>query len=144
MIDFHAESVSVIVLNDSDELLIIHSYRYPIDSIEWEIVAGRIEENESVEEAAFREVREETGYATRDHFKLYSYYPISGMSNKKIHIVACRAGDSSPEFDQNEVESFKWISFQEAREMIRNQEIKDGLSLISLLLLFSGIVDIPV
>jgi ADP-ribose pyrophosphatase len=144
IVDFHVDSVGVIVLNDADELLFIHSYRYATDSINWEIVAGRMESNESVEEAALREVVEETGCSTTNHFKLYSFQPINGISDKTMHIVVCRANGFSPEFDRNEVESFRWVSFQEAKEMIQRQEIRDGFSLVGLLLLFSGIVDIPV
>lgn len=55
------ESVSVVILNEKDEILMIQSKRYVTSRLEWEVPAGRIENNESPEDAARRECLEETG-----------------------------------------------------------------------------------
>ena len=54
-------------------------------------------------EAAAREVLEETGYATKEHTLIYSYYPMNGSANKLFHIVHCTAIEWRQDFDTNEV-----------------------------------------
>ena len=57
-----------------------------------------------------------------------------GMSNKVFHIVKCRAVRCSEDFDRNEVKAMKWCSIDEIQALIAEKEIKDGLSLMALLL----------
>jgi 8-oxo-dGTP pyrophosphatase MutT (NUDIX family) len=68
-----SESIKIILLNDADELLLMlvddpktmsigGEYKGPF----WNLVGGRIEENETVLEAAEREVYEETGIGKKD------------------------------------------------------------------------------
>ena len=44
-----------------DRILMVHQYRYPVDRYLYELPAGLIEQGETPEEAAIREIREETG-----------------------------------------------------------------------------------
>ena len=52
------------ILNKSSgpELLLQKQYRPPIDKVVIEVPAGLIDPNETVEECAVRELKEETGY----------------------------------------------------------------------------------
>ena len=47
--------------DDPSRILLIHQYRYPVGRYLYELPAGLIEEGETPEEAAIREIREETG-----------------------------------------------------------------------------------
>lgn len=134
VLDFEQEAAGAIVENENKEILLIQSYRYTMDTIEWEIPAGGIEKDESVIEAARRETLEETGYEVEDLEPIYTYNPMIGMSNKIFHIVKCRALRRSGEFDRNEVKAVKWCSMDEIVKMIEEKKIKDGLSLTALLL----------
>ena len=60
------ESVCVVIVNEKDEIMMIQSKRYVTSRLEWEIPAGRIESNESPENAAMRECLEETGCTLKD------------------------------------------------------------------------------
>jgi ADP-ribose pyrophosphatase len=134
ILDFEKEAVAVLVENVQGQILLIRAYRYPTDTVEWEVPSGSIEKGESVLEAGRREVHEESGYETTDHELMYTYYPQNGISNQVFHIVRSQAGEKIGDFDRNEVKEFKWASKQEIREMIREKLIKDGYSLTALLL----------
>jgi ADP-ribose pyrophosphatase len=134
LLDFEKEAVGVLVENEQEQILLVHAYRYTTDTIEWEIPAGTIEKGESILETARREVWEESGYETTNHELIYTYYPMSGISNKVFHIVRSRAAGKVGDFDRNEVREYKWVSKKEVQEMIRNKLIKHGLSLTALLL----------
>jgi ADP-ribose pyrophosphatase len=137
VIDYKKESVAVIIENENNDILLIQSYRYVTDSLEWEIPAGHIEEGESILEAASRESFEETGYEIEDHHMLYSYNPSNGSSSQVFHIVAAKAGkQKTVEFDRNEVKEIRWFSKEEVKDLIRDKELRDGYSLTALLLYF--------
>ncbi len=46
---------------NKDKVVIVRQYRYPIDDYVYELPAGLMEEGENMEEAAIRELHEETG-----------------------------------------------------------------------------------
>jgi ADP-ribose pyrophosphatase len=81
--------------------LIVIQYRPPLDSYTVEWPAGLIDEDESPEDAAVREFKEETGYDC----KVLSVSPVqaadSGMSNATMKMVMVevhlKEGDKEPE-----------------------------------------------
>ncbi len=55
--------VNVVALTERDEVVLIRQYRHGIGGVHWEIPAGSTDpEDTSMEEAARRELQEETGY----------------------------------------------------------------------------------
>ena len=134
VLEFDWPAVAALMENAQGQVLLVHVYRYTTDSIEWGVPAGRMEQDETVLQAAEREAREETGYETSGHELVYTYYPTNGISNKVFHIVRCRAGPKAGEFDRNEVQELRWASRAEISEMLRDGVVKDGLSLTALLL----------
>lgn len=127
------ESSCVVIINDREEILLIRSKRYITSRLEWEIPAGRMEENESPEEAARRECLEETGCILKDLTYLCCQNPANGMSDLKIHVFGARVESEGPEFDKNEVQEKKWIPKNEVLDMLRANEIQCGVSMLALL-----------
>lgn len=127
-VDFLYQGVGVIITDDQDRILLIRSYRYIVDSVDWEIPAGSFKD-EDVLAAAEREALEETGYRCRDFKKIYSYYPLTGISNSYFHIVRCRSVEKVADFDANEVHSIRWFTRDEAAALLREHAIRDGFSL---------------
>ena len=55
--------VNVVALTEKDEVVLIRQYRHGIGAVHYEIPAGTTDpEDKSLEEAARRELQEETGY----------------------------------------------------------------------------------
>ena len=136
-LDFEKEAVGVLVENEQGQILLVHAYRYTTDTIEWEIPTGGVEKDETILEAARREVWEESGYETVNHELIYTYYPQNGISNQVFHIARSQATRKTGDFDRNEIKEFKWVSEKEIQGMIKDKLIKDGFSLTALLLNFS-------
>jgi ADP-ribose pyrophosphatase len=134
VLDFDWPAVAALVENAEGEMLLVDAYRYTTDSVEWGVPAGRMEEGESIPQAAEREVREESGYETAGHELLYTYYPMNGISNKVFHIVRCKAVRKKGDFDENEVKEIRWVSRGKIEEMLAEKTVRDGLSLTALLL----------
>jgi ADP-ribose pyrophosphatase len=137
VIHFPRPSVCVVVENDREEILMVRAHRYVLGRSQWELPAGSFEKKESPLSAARREVEEESGYETSGHKRLYTFHPINGISDKIFHIVSCRAGKKTKDFDRNEVAAVRWVPKKELAGLIQKQKVKDGYSLTALLLYFS-------
>lgn len=131
------EAVSIVVFNEKDEVLLIQSRRYTVMRLEWEIPAGRVEDGETREAAARRECLEETGCTVKDLKFLCTQNPSNGMSDCTCHVFAARVDREAMEFDEDEVNMKKWVPRGQVMEMLRNNETKDGVSILALLFAFA-------
>lgn len=139
VLEFEMEAVAAIVENGAGEILLVEAYRYPVDALSWELPAGGIEAGETPEQAAAREVWEESGVRTTGHRLLSSYWPITGIGDKVFHVVHCRATSDTGAFDTNEIRSVRWASQATLRDWLTQPAIHDGYTLTGLLLYFSGL-----
>lgn len=127
------ESVSIVIFNEKDEILMIREKRYTVGRLEWEIPAGRIEDGETKEEAARREAMEETGCTIKDLKFLCSQNPANGMCDNVLHVFAAKVDFESKIQDVDEVAYNTWMPVAEVKELLKNNETKDGVSILAIL-----------
>lgn len=74
--------------DDPEKIILIRQYRYPLGRFIYELPAGLIEDGESPEQAAIRELKEETGYVLE---------PVkgNGMWNRPFYMGAGYTDESS-------------------------------------------------
>ncbi len=135
-IHYPKEAVCVVVFNEKDEVLLIRERRYTVGRLEWEIPAGKMEPGETKEEAARRECLEETGCTLKSLRFLCSQNPANGMSDCVCHCFAATVDTESPPLDTDEVASKQWFTRDAVLEMLRNNETRDGVSMLGLLYAF--------
>lgn len=138
-VHFEQDSVAALAENADGQLLMVESYRYTTGTIEWELPAGRIEQNELALEGGKREVMEESGYNSDNHRPLYTFFGLIGISNIQHHIIHCHTREQVANFDTNEVRSVRWFSRQEIEELIDRKVIRDAYTLIALLMWLRGV-----
>ncbi|MGE5589787.1 MAG: NUDIX hydrolase [Bacillota bacterium] len=80
----------------------------------WTLPKGKVEPGETVEEAALREIREETGIQGRILDKIgetnYSYQDYRGIVDKTVHYYLVEAVDGQPKPQMTEVRDVRWFS----------------------------------
>lgn len=88
---------------DSVRLVVTEEYRIPLKDYEWGFPAGLIDANESVLNAAARELKEETGLTFVKELKPHSplIYSSAGMTDECCYITYVQA-TGAPSSDQNE------------------------------------------
>jgi len=127
-----AAIVPVMNEGEEEEVLFVEQYRKAVDSPTLEIPAGTLEEGESPEECAKRELIEETGFQATKLDKLIEFYPSPGFSSEIIHIF--KASGLKKVSDAEAELSIKFVPLEELLTKIRNGEIKDGKTIIGVLM----------
>ena len=141
-LDYPNDAVVVLLTNDKDEICFIKALRYTTQQIQWELPAGGVDKGEDILKAGEREVLEETGFKTKSLQLRYSFNPSNGMSNQTAHVIVGKIDNSEPiNFDTDEVNEVYWLSITKAKELIKNKEISDGISLMALLFYFNDMAD---
>jgi ADP-ribose pyrophosphatase len=133
-IHFPTPAVGIVVRRGTDFLL-IRQYRFIIDAYVWAIPSGGVDQGESLEAAARRELLEETGHRAIDIEPLLTCYASYGCSDQRFEIFLAReVCKTACVPDNNEVIESRWFTRDEVRGLIEQNGIVDNLSLSPLLL----------
>ncbi|QKV93927.1 NUDIX domain-containing protein [Streptomyces sp. NA02950] len=122
------------VVNEQREVLMMWRHRFITDAWAWELPMGLIEEGESPEAAAAREVEEETGWRPGPMKPLVYGEPANGITDSQHYVFradgAIHIGDPT---EKNESDRIEWIALDRIRGMIDRREIVSSGSLVGLL-----------
>lgn len=111
----------------------IYNYRYPVDEWCLELPSGHINEGETPQEAAYRELKEETGYIANKLHMVGWYYPSSARSKEKSYAFVAKAMEGGAT-RRDKSESQKVVILQQSTvyQKLFNGEIKHAASIVAL------------
>lgn len=129
-------AVMTVPVTPSGKFLLIKVFRYPSNRYLWEFPAGLIEDGESPEDAAGRELREETGIAPESLELLGSQVPIAGyvadtFHTVLVHIPEISVGDLKLQRSEGIVDA-RIFTKSELVQQLQNEPVSDGITLTCL------------
>ncbi len=137
VIEFPRPAVGVVAVNLAGDVMLIDHYRFITKIRNWEVPAGGIDEGETPEEAARRELKEESGCTGGELVYLSGSYPSHGSSNQFFHYYLVQGAEQTqPIEDTNEIIGARFFSPAELRRMLDQNIITDGFTQTALLLAF--------
>ncbi len=131
----HGGSGVVVPVFADKTIALVKQYRHPAKKFLLELPAGTVEDGETPEECALREVEEEIGMKAGKIEKLIEFYVSPGFLEERMHLfLATELVGSKQNLDDDENILIEKFTFEEAFEKIRTNEIEDAKTIIGLIL----------
>lgn len=113
-----------IVATNNDRMLLLHEFRMGINKFIYNLCAGMIEENETIEECISRELYEETGLYVREIVKILPpSYSAVAISDTKTYIAFVEAeGEFADYSSENEQIEARFYSKEEINKLLETEE----------------------
>ena len=131
----HPGAVAIIPIDTEDNVLLVRQYRYAAGQSLLELPAGVIEDGESPDDTAQRELQEEIGYASNNLRALGGVYSSPGFCTEFLYLYIAR--DLVPSRlpgDEDEDISVETIPMSRVDRLIRLGEIQDAKTVAGLLM----------
>lgn len=135
----HPGAVCVLLRAPDRRWVLVRQYRVGARKQLLEVVAGLLDAGEDPDDAAHREVREETGFGLSRLSRMGVLYPTPGYVEERIVCYYGEAGDlGSRELDHDERVEVELIDESDLIERIRRGEIEDAKTLAAWALYQAG------
>lgn len=119
------ELAGAILLDKSGKILLMH--RNTEELKQWELPGGKLEENESPEQAAIRELKEELDVDV----KIIKYLGFKEFVDDnrilKYHWYKCMIEDGKPKLMEKKFDDLKYFTFD---ELIENEELSSNMKVL--------------
>ena len=126
--NIHYGAVCIIPLLENGDVLLERQFRYAMGEVLTEIPAGKLDYiGEDPQEAALRELREETGAVASELIPLGPFYPTCAYSTEVIQMFLARGlSFGERELDEDEFLNVFRLPLRELVEKVLNGEIPDA------------------
>ena len=128
----HRGAAAMVALTGDRRLLLVRQFRPAVGEELLEIPAGTIEEGETPEACARRELAEEVGHAAGRWERLISYYPSPGVLSEQLHVFLAQDLHPAPAPREEEDLRVESLPLADAYRRIAAGEIRDAKSIIGI------------
>ncbi len=118
-------------VDERRRVLMMWRHRFVTDTWAWELPMGLVEDGESPEQAAARELEEETGWRPGPLRELVYAQPAAGITDSQHFVFradgARRVGEPT---ERNESDRLEWVDLADLPGMIARREIVSSATLV--------------
>jgi len=135
-------AVAVAAFTEDNKMILTKQYRHPFGRIIYDIPAGGVKNDESIHEAALRELGEETGYTAEklQWIGRFTWAP-GAMGPGTVEIFFTRSLKPIGKFNPDEIATIEFKDFNEVLEKVLKGEYLDSaLVIATLLVLARGLI----
>jgi ADP-ribose pyrophosphatase len=128
-----ADWVAAVALTDDERFVLVEQHRHGIDAKTLEAAGGVVDPAERPEDAARRELLEETGYAGSTAELLGTVHPNPALQSNRFSAFLVRGAhkQADPALESNEDVKLVLMSARELRSALRNGEITHALAVLA-------------
>lgn len=129
-----ASAVAIAAFTEDNKMILTRQYRHPLRKLIYDLPAGGIEDGETPEQAALRELEEETGYTAEklEWIGRFNWNP-SRMSGT-VEIFFTKSLKLKGSFNVAEIANVELMNFGEILEKVSKGELVDSALVIATLL----------
>ena len=129
-----AGAVAIAAFTDDNKMILTRQYRHPLRKLIYDLPAGGIKDGETPEQAALRELEEETGYTAEklEWIGRFNWNP-SNMSGT-VEIFFTKSLKPKGSFNIDEIANVELMDFDRVLEKVLKGELLDSALVIATLL----------
>ncbi len=135
-------AVAVAAFTKENKMILTKQYRHPFGKLMEDLPAGGMSEGETPEQAALRELEEETGYTAEklEWIGRFTWAP-GAMGPGTVEIFFTKDLKQKGNFDPNEIANIELIDFQTVlEEVLKGKYIDSALVIATLLIAVKGLI----
>jgi ADP-ribose pyrophosphatase len=130
-----SDAVATVPLTEDGCVILTRQYRHPIGRVIYDLPAGRPKAGESPQQAAARELQEETGYLAAKWQKLAYFNQFPGAIQVGTYLFLAQELTSGEQnLDRYEDLEVVKMPFAEAMDLVMGGQVIDGSMILGLLL----------
>jgi 8-oxo-dGTP diphosphatase len=109
------------LIKEDDKYLLVQENQETARGL-WNLPAGHVDKGESLEDAAVREVKEETGFDVRLIAQIAIYHETAAQSVKHVYSAEIIGGEL--EAQEDEILSVEWLTYEDILAIQRDGKIR--------------------
>ena len=134
-------AVAIAAFTEDNRMILTKQYRHPFRKIIYDIPAGGMEGDETLEEAALRELEEETGYTAENLEWIGRFGWAPGAMGGTVEIFFTKSLKPKGNFNPNEIMDIELVDFEKVLErVLRGEYIDSALVTATLLVSVKGLL----
>lgn len=131
----HDPAVVIVPVDAENNVLLVRQYRYPAEQTLLEAPAGIIEDGETPDDAAQRELQEEVGFTSNNLRALTGFWSTPGFCTEFMYAyLAQNLVPGSLQADDDEFIEVEKVHLDRIPKLIRLGEIQDAKTIAALLM----------
>lgn len=131
----HPGAVGVIALSDDGKICLVRQYRTALDRVTVEIPAGKLDPGEDPQDAALRELKEETGVIAHKIAHISSIAPSVGCSDEMVHLyMATELEMDEQALDDDEFIHVDFVELTSFVDAVLDGQVEDAKTVVAALI----------